>query len=190
MSKVKFLYILISSLILASCSSMKISMDYDANASFVNLKTYNWLPGHPKKSGNPVIDSDELMHRRIKNEINHWLQQHGYVLAPRNRADFLISYFVVTEQQTRITVLNDYYGYPRGWGFYGGYYGYPGGSRAYVYDYELGTMIIDIVNTRTHKLMWRGTAEDEIKNLKSPEEKKAKIAEVVEKIMTQFPPSR
>lgn len=190
MKTIKFIGVLISVLVLSACASMQVSVDYDEKVSFANLKTYNWLPGRPLKSGNPIIDTDNLLHRRIKDEINRWLESHGYSLEPREESDFLVSYYVVTDKKTQITVLNDYYGYPLGWGYYGGYYGYPGGSRTYVYEYDVGTLIIDIVNTKTRQLMWRGTAQGEVKELKTPEEKKARIAEAVQSIMKNFPPHR
>lgn len=190
MTKMKICGILSFLIILSACASMQISTDYDDSVSFVGLQTYNWLPGAPVNSGNPVIDSDSLLHQRIRSEINRWFENHGYSLQPQDKSDFLVSYYVVTEQKTQISVLNDYYGYPRGWGLYGGYYDYPGpgGSRTYVYEYEMGTMIIDIVNTKTHQLMWRGTAEGEVKELKTPEQKKARIAKVVHSILSNFPP--
>ncbi len=190
MKTFKFIGLLMSVLLLFACSPMQITTDYDDSVLFADLKTYNWLPGRPLSTGNPVIDTNSLLHKRIKNEINRWFQSHGYKLEPKDKSDFLVSYYVVTEQKTQISVLNDYYGYPRGWGYYGGYYDYPGpgGSRTYVYEYEEGTLIIDIVNTKTHQLMWRGTAEGEVEELKTPEEKKARIAKVVQSILKKFPP--
>lgn len=187
MQKISLSLGLCSFFILASCSTLEVKMDYDNNVSFTGLHSYSWLPGRPLKSGDPKLDSNDLMHRRIRASIDGWLKNHGYAKQPREQADFLVSYYIVIEQKTRITVLNDYYGYPRGWGRYD-YYDYPYRNQTYAYEYEEGTMIIDIVNNKTKKLMWRGTAVDEVKDLKTPEEKQARITEVVDSIMAGFPP--
>ena len=187
MTKLNFLTLLVCVVFLNACSTMKISVDYDNEASFANLKTFNWLPGMPLSSGDPKVDSNNLMHERIRSEIETWLTSNDHKKTVREQADFLVSYYVVIEQKTRITVLNDYYGYPRGWRYYDSY-DYPYSNRTYVYEYEQGTLIIDIINNKTHELMWRGTAEDEVSDLKTPEEKKARIAEVVKNILQKFPP--
>lgn len=188
MNRIKFLLVFYVAWQLVACSTIQVNSDYDEAVDFSTLHRYNWLPGQPKKSGNPILDSDGLMHERFKKELDDWFQSHGYEQVSQEQSDFLVGYYLVTEKKTRITVLNDYYGYPGTWRYYGGYWNYPGGTRTYVYDYEEGTLIIDIVNTKTHQLMWRGTAVEQIKNLKTPEQRKAKIAEVINKVMAQFPP--
>jgi hypothetical protein len=50
-----------------------------------------------------------------------------------------------------------------------------------------GTLIIDIIDPRTHDLMWRATAEGAILDLTSPGDQ-ASVDETVAKILRDFPP--
>jgi hypothetical protein len=173
--------------LLSSCSTLVVHEDYDASRSFTNLKTYAWVPDTPAKTNNPQLDSDTLVQGRIHGEIENWLNSHGYKQGVIADVDFLVAYQLVVEDKTQIRVINDYYDYPRGWRYgYGGYYG--GGSRAYTYEYKQGTLVIDFVDPKTKKLMWRGTGTDEVMASASPEEKRKQIKKAVDKILGQFPP--
>jgi hypothetical protein len=77
------------------------------------------------------------------------------------------------------------------WGYnYSPYYwGYGGGRQLDVYQYQEGTLIIDVVDAGTKNLIWRGTGTKVIENTQlTPEQMKARIDEIVHKIMASFPP--
>lgn len=184
----KFVSLLTALFVLYSCAQRNIIVDYDPGASFANLKTYNWVPGTPKKTGNIKLDSNSLMHSRIKTGIDNWLNSHGY--KKQQQTDFLVTYYMMIEKKTEILVINDYYGYPGDWGYgYYGYHGYSGGYvRQYVNEYDYGTLIIDIVNSKTQKLMWRGTVGGHVYESERPEKKIARITKAVDRILRNFPP--
>lgn len=175
-------------LLLNGCSTMQVNVDYDQTVTFDNLQSYAWVPGTPEKSNNPKLDSDTLLHDRIQGAINSWLSVHGYQQKPLQQADFLVAYRVIVEDKTSVTVLNDYYGYPMGWRY--GYYRPYGTQRTYVYDYQQGTIIIDIVDPKTRKLMRRGSASDEVREKTTPEKRQQKITEAVDAILKNFPPGK
>ncbi len=188
MKVLRFVSIVVGVLVLYSCAARNIAIDYDPEASFENLKTYNWVPGTPVKTGNVKLDSDSLLHGRIKSQIENWLDSHGYKKADVKHADFLVTYYVTVEKKTEILSINDYYGYPGDWGY--GYYGYSGVyNRFYAYEYDYGTLIIDIVNSKTRKLMWRGSIGQQVFDRESPEKKIARIAKAVDAVLRKFPPN-
>ena len=187
MLKNRLLYLIPLMFLLSSCSTLVVHSDYDPTLSYNDLKTYAWVPDTPAKTNNPRVDSDTLAQGRIHREIENWLNTHGYADGDLADADFLVAYQLVVEDRTQIRVINDYYDYPRGWR-YGYGYGYGGASRAYTYEYKQGTLVIDIVDPKTKKLMWRGTGTDEIMDSDTPEEKQQQIKKAVDKILEQFPP--
>jgi hypothetical protein len=85
------------------------------------------------------------------------------------------------------------YGYPSYYygnrGFYHGAGSWPV-SDTYVYQYEEGTLLLDIVDPGTKKLIWRGTAKTEVNAEQSPEKKEARINKAVHMLIEQFPPSK
>jgi hypothetical protein len=55
--------------------------------------------------------------------------------------------------------------------------------------YNEGVIIIDIVDVTTNRLVWRGTAQAEVKDEVEPEQQQANIREAVRKILADFPPN-
>jgi hypothetical protein len=160
--------------LLAACSSVSTNYDYDMSYDFSKLRTYRWAD-IPSKS-----DADPLVVQRVGAAVESQLKAKGYAQA-EGTPDFLVATYV--GRRTRIQVTDWGYGY----GPWGGWYG---GGGLDVYEYEEGTLIVDIVDNRTRKLVWRGTAVRIIDPGATPEEKTEHINEAVGKIFEDFPPKR
>lgn len=83
--------------------------------------------------------------------------------------------------------LNSFYS---GGGGYGGYYGWGwggvGSTTTTVSEYTVGTLVVDIFDSATKGLVWRGVAEAELKKKQNKREKQASKA--IEKLLRDFPP--
>jgi hypothetical protein len=55
-----------------------------------------------------------------------------------------------------------------------------------VVTHKVGTLVLDMYDTKTHKLIWRGTASDTLS--KKPEKNEDKLDKCVEKMSHKFPP--
>ncbi len=70
---------------------------------------------------------------------------------------------------------------------YGGYrYGGMGSATTTVYEYKVGTMVVDVFDAGTKALLWRGIGEDEVSD--KPEKNYKKIEKATEKMFKKFPP--
>ena len=56
-------------------------------------------------------------------------------------------------------------------------------------EYQVGTLILDVVLAHDRQLIWRGSASDEVYPDLSPEAREKRIRSAVEKILAPFPPS-
>lgn len=155
--------------LLAACSSVSTSYDFDPKADFSGLKHYGWIPPNPKAPA----PRNPFARQRIEDAVNAELSKKGYTLG--GQADFLVAAHTGSQQRVRVT---DY-----GYG-----YGYWGGGRVDVYQYEEGTLIIDVISAKSKKLIWRGTATAAVPMSPSPEETTKLINEAVGKMMKDFPP--
>jgi len=179
-------------LALSGCSSMTVNSDYDPSEDFKALKTYDWIPGGRKPTGDPRIDDNTLLDTRVRRAVDSELAAKGFRKLTDGQPDFWVVYHVTLDKKTDITTLNNYYGYGPGWGY--GYgspyrpYGWGGPRETYVYQYEEGTLILDIVEPGTRELMWRGYATDEVQLSDSPGKKEAQVNEAVSRILALFPP--
>jgi hypothetical protein len=183
--------VLVVAVILAGCSTMEISHDYDPKANFAGLKTYEWLKEPQKPTGDPRIDGNTILQNRIHEAVDTELTARGFRKVTSD-PDFLVAYHVSLDRRRSVQTLNNYYGYGPGWGYgYGAAYrpGYWAGSpETYVYEYEEGTLILDIVDPKNKELMWRGSAQDEVHFKSTPEKDQTQLNEAVHKMLESFPP--
>jgi hypothetical protein len=180
--------VLVMGLGLGGCTSMQLAWDYDAQSAFPVLHSYDWLPAPEVESGAPQIHYDGLLESRVRNAVDTQLQKKGFrrdTVSP----DFLVAYHVALDERLSVTYLNELYGYGPGWGDprYPRSYGRPG-REATVSEYQLGTLILDVVLARDRRLIWRGSASDEVYPDLSPEAREKRIRTAVEKILAPFPP--
>ena len=57
-----------------------------------------------------------------------------------------------------------------------------------VIEYEQGTLVIDVVDTHTNKVVWRGWAQDSVQGMiDNQDQMEKKINEAVTKMMKEFP---
>jgi hypothetical protein len=178
---------------LAGCSTMEINTDFDPKADFSGLKTYAWIDEPRMPTGDSRIDDNPFLENRVHAAVDRELAAKGFVLATTGTPDFLVAYHVSLDQKRSVQHLNDYYGYGPGWGYtYGtvrrpGYYATP--SSTYVYTYDEGTLILDIVRPEGRQLIWRGAARDEVKFSSTPSKDSGQLNEAVTRLLDDFPPT-
>lgn len=169
-------------LFISACASVDINADYDTRYPFQQLKTYAWMLEPAAVTGDPRIDRNTLLESRVHAAVDRQLKAKGYVLIEDGTPDFFVTYYATLNTRTATTVINDYYHY--------GPYDWPRYSSTYVYEYEEGTLIVDFVEPDTRKLIWRGSARDEVNFTESPQAKEKKIDEAARLMLSDFPPGR
>ena len=183
--------VIVMAALVAGCSSIETSYDYDPKANFAGLKTYEWLKEPQKLTGDPRIDGNTILANRIYEAVDTELAARGFRKISGD-PDFLVAYHVSLDKRRSVQTLNSYYGYGPGWGYgYGASYrpGYwAGAPETYVYEYEEGTLILDIVNPENKELIWRGWARDEVHFKSTPEKDQTQLNEAVHEMLENFPP--
>ncbi len=185
------LLILILGWYLAACSvgsTLQTQVDFDQNAVFNDLKTYQWLDIGIEISKKLDAEQVRQLESTITSSVDGVLSKKGYSKTSID-ADFFVAVQVAVNDQSQVTVMNDAYQYPMGWGAGKRYtLGARNRPRQFVYQYKEGTLIIDIVNAYTNKLMWRGTAGDELKTDRTYMQRLNNVKTAVEEILEGFPP--
>ncbi len=177
---------------LASCASIQTSTNYDPNAvqALDTYRTYSWLPmkdGSDPRIYNPIIQA------RVQQAVDGELQARGYQrVEPGQNPDFKVGWHGVIDEKVDVDIINSYYGYA--WDpwydpFYGPVaYGGAGIPTATVREYREGTLILDVVDGDSNKLVWRGTAESELSEHMSAERSQKLINKAVDEMLERFPP--
>ena len=178
--------VMLSFLLLAGCSTLTIQTDYNPEYDFSAIKTYQWVKN--EKHSDDVRVNNSLIINRVNKAINQNLQSKGLTEKKTGEADVFVNWFGGIDNKIRQETINHYYGgMYRGYGYpYGGYW--PGYTQTYNVEYQEGTLIIDILDGKSHELIWRGTGQDYVEDNQTPEEITQGINQAVEGIMESFPP--
>lgn len=184
MSLVRRSLVPLLTLALVACAGIETSTNYDPSAvgELSQYRTYSWLP---EPQGKDTRVYNDIVEARVKQAVDQYLQSRGYRLVDQN-PDFKLGWHGAIDRKLDVNTIDNYYGY--GWGpWYSPYYmgAYP---QTYVREYEEGTLIIDVVDAATNKLVWRGTAQAELSTHSSPEHRQKRLDEAVSKIFEDFPP--
>ncbi|MFT6052519.1 MAG: hypothetical protein ACI9B9_002173, partial [Halioglobus sp.] len=65
--------------------------------------------------------------------------------------------------------------------------GYSSGPSVKVF--KEGTVVIDVIDTKSNKLVWRGIAEGRMKSTLSQKDKDHIASEISRELLTDFPPA-
>lgn len=167
----------------SACETVSVTTDHDPSTNFAKYKTYTLAP--PRKGGTMSPSSEAALRDSLRTE----LAAHGITEAPAGKADLDIVRHVFVQQKTSVQQYTDWgYGYRGGMWPYGyGYYGmWPGAPQTYtmVDQYHEGTMVLDFVDARTKKLVFRGVGQAVVGG---PQANADKIREGVHKMMESYP---
>lgn len=144
-------------LALTSCSSgIIVKTDYDRDINLKPYTTYSWVNSLVGETQNPLY-YNELNDKRIKKAVNEQMALKGYTLVS-DQGEITLHYHLVIESKSELR--SDPYSY------YGPYWMRP---RINSYQYDEGTLIIDVLEAKSNALGWRGWATsiiDADRNLK------------------------
>ncbi|MEZ9820450.1 DUF4136 domain-containing protein [Shewanella sp. 10N.286.45.A1] len=181
----KKVLVIIAALALTACSSLKTSSDYDPGVNFADVKTYAWVE---KKTDKTAYHLDGLMDQRIRSAVNDQLQLKGLSLVDADKADVLVNYLTKVDKKINVDTFNSNYGYNpyygAGWGRGMGM----GHTQTTVREYEVGTLIVDLVDTKSGKLMWRGSVADTVRDKDTPEERIEVVNTAIGALLQTYPP--
>jgi len=177
----------------AACATgPHITTDFDPAANFSQYHTYTWHAGTP--ATDPLVDA------RIVNAINTQLMAKGFQKVDAN-GDFVVTYHARSGAEVNLQTVYSSVGWGPGWG-YGPYWcgrtwGWAGpcggGIRSTVASttadtVRTGTVVVDILDGKSHSLLWRGVASDELAG--NPQDMAKQINGGAAKLFADFPPKK
>ena len=171
----KVVLVLIGVIFLAGAvSAQQVKTDYDRGANFAQYKTYSWTQ---------VKTKDPLDVDRIKSAVNAALAAKGWNQVDSGGDVSIVTMEITHEQQT----LNTFYdGFGGGWGWrrFGG--GGFGEATTTTDTYRVGTVVVDLFDSKTKQLIWRGSSSDTLSN--NSDKNIKNLDKGVEKMFKNFPP--
>jgi len=170
--KVVYVFAGIVLLCASRVSAQQVKNDYDRDVNFSQYKTYSW---------EQVKTKDPLNLDRIKSAVNAALTAKGWSQVNSGGDVSIVAMEITHEQQT----LNTFYdGFGGGWRWRG--FGGFGEATTTTDTYLVGTLIIDLFDTKSKKLLWRGSSSDALSN--NSDKNIRNLDKGVEKLFKNFPP--
>ena len=159
----------------ALAAAQDVKIDYDKAFNFAPVKTYSIALG--TKWGN------DLSERRVLAEFEEAITAKGWTKVAAN-PDVQVVLHGATQTKRS---ANTFYSGMGGYGGYGyGGWGGTGTASTVVSEYKVGMLVVDMFDTKSKALVFRGTAEDEISD--NPEKNQKRIEKASTKMFKDFPP--
>jgi hypothetical protein len=121
--------------------------EMDPSFNPASYKTYYWAKTDP-------MPSNDILNNRILADVDAGMLSRGWTKAPEGQAGLAVVVNVSTKPQQK---LETFY---TGWG--GWYWGGWGPAETVVRTYLKGTLVVDLFDAKTKKLVWRGTASETV----------------------------
>lgn len=170
--------------IIAGCSSVKVTSDYDPEYDFTKMKNYRWAYSD-ELNPNDELKKYPLVAQRVKIAVDNELKSKGYNLVEGDDFDFVVIAHAGSKEKMNVQQTGG--GYYRGW--YDPWWGpYGGGGTTTVSYYEEATLVLDFISWENKELAWRGMGTGTVKEQSSPESMQERIDDVIVKILANFPP--
>ncbi len=188
----KLFSILFLLVVMASCSSLQVTYDYDRSVNFTEFKTFSFYPWD-YKNGFQINDYDK---QTILDAIQSSMEKKGYVYQEKG-GDLAVSLFITIKGKTSYDAYTNHYGgwagYGGGWGYNGFGYGYgygPGFSTTTVTEnhYEQGTLIVDVFSMKDKKMVWQGIGSRPVEN--NLDKRDRVLPKNVAQIMSKLPANK
>jgi hypothetical protein len=171
----------------AGCANKPyVETDYEAGYDFAALKTFGVAETKQDTKESLLVSPFTLshIHQALEGELGKRYQKDSVESKP----DFIVSYHIVVEEKIDPRSYNDLYGF----GWYGRGYYHPRpmfyGVNSGVRTYNQGSLIIDIVDGKTNKPIWRGVSQKRLSKGMAPQNQREVLSMAVSEVMTQFPP--
>ncbi|HEY7635998.1 MAG TPA: DUF4136 domain-containing protein [Gemmatimonadales bacterium] len=163
---------------LASCAGQQVKTDYNPDVGFFRYHTFALVP-------KPANVSRQLLDERVRRAVENKLQSKGLNEVDRSSADLLVGYGVVDRKHTEVEET----GYSGPWWHWRWGVPWPAGVDETVRTYDDGTVVVHLMDAKTHQVIWQGRSPDAIDlPVKNPGKSERQVDVAVSKILDRFPP--
>ena len=163
-------------IMVSSCTPMRVGFDFDPTADLSRYRAYAWGSGDADVSGDPRLDANPFFDSRVRSAVEQQLVAKGFQKVSPDSAELLINYHAAICERVDVLSVN-------------GECGYEDSYETRVIEYDEGTLILDIAEARTGKVVWRGWAQTNVDHVFSdPRLMEERIQEATRRLFERFPP--
>jgi hypothetical protein len=166
-----------SGLALSGCATMTVSSHVAPDVDRGTFIAYDWGPADDLPTSDARLATDPYFHDFVQGAVEKQLASKGYERAtPGRPPDLLIHYHANIAVRLELNRASGNAEYCVG-----------DDCARHVSDYEAATLVIDIVDARTNRVVWRGWAQDRIDGvLENRDRLREKVDVAVQRIIARF----
>jgi hypothetical protein len=144
--------VIVAAGLLTGCATMRVSSHTERGLVWSQYHTFEWGPADTLPAGDPRLEKDPNFQDRVAGAIEKQMAAKGFArAAPSQKPDLLIHYHATVTDRLDVDEID------RGNG-----YCVEAECRPRITRYEAGTLVVDIIDARSHRLIWRGWAQDSL----------------------------
>ena len=167
----------VAGLVLAGCATIDVGSYVGRSVDFATYRTYDWGPADALPTGDPRLDNNSFFKDHFEGAVEKELAARGYPRATTAAPDLLIHYHATINRRLDIDAIDRQYGYCP-----------PAGCEPRVVAYDAGTLLLDIVDARTHRLLWRGWAQQSMDGVIGDQDRlERQVNEAVARMLERLP---
>ena len=134
--------------LLAGCATTLGSSHVDTTVDFARYRSFDWGAPDVFPVGDPRLDRDPTFLDHLQGAVEKQLVTRGLEHGVAERSDLLVHFHGSIDQRIQIAATDARHGYCL-----------DDNCRNGVQEYEAGTLIVDVVDRGTNKLVWRGWSQ-------------------------------
>jgi hypothetical protein len=173
--------IIASVLAVSGCATMRVSSHTERDLSWSQYRTFDWGPADSLPAGDPRLEADPYFQDRVQGAIEKQMAASGFARSEASaQADLLVHYHATIAERIDVDEIDRDRGYC-----------VSADCRPRVTRYEAGTLVVDIIDARTSRLIWRGWAQDSLDGVLGNRERvRHTIDESVTRMFSMLPSSK
>jgi hypothetical protein len=170
--------IAVAVILLTGCATRIVSSHVELGADFSRYHTYDWGASDALPAGDARLDNNAIFRDYFQGAIEKQLAARRLVPTSTDPDLLIHTHTNVTHHFNVDSVPREY---PRCQG---------GGCTPTIVNYDLNTLMIDIVDARTKTLVWRAWSRDDLSSVIDDQQRLNRaVSEAVVEMMKRFPKS-
>jgi len=161
----------------AGCATMSVSSHVERGLDVSKYHTFDWGPADALPTGDARLDKDPFFKDHVQGAVEKEMAAKGLEWSTSGAPDLRIHYHANISERIDVDRLDEQRGYCAG-----------EGCAPPTVRYEAGTLVIDVIDAKTNRLIWRAWAQDAVKDMLENQDVMARqIAEAVTRMFARFP---
>jgi hypothetical protein len=164
----------------AGCAASRVGSHIERGRDFTRYQTYDWGTPDALPRVDPRLDADPYFQDYLQGAVERGLVTRGYRRSESGAPDLLVHFHATTAQ--RLAVEHDIPGVEPCLG---------DGCRPPVIRSDEATLVFDILDARTNRLVWRGWAQYPLEDLRDRRDRVGRrLGDAVDRMLVSLPGGR